>query len=163
MPEFPYMTEEAKLSLGREEVDVSDPVSLRQIKEYVAATDDWGNPHYTDPGLAAQTAYGEIVAPPLFYEAPLRRVVPESRLQEDGQYDDLAVPGIYGRSMAGGTEVEVFRLVRVGDVITKRAKVIEIQEKEGRTGRLIFQTTESRFTNQDEDLLAIEKRTLIFR
>ena len=91
MPELPYMTDEAKRWIGHETVEVSDPVSLRQIREYLAGTDDW-NPLYYDEEYAKGTQYGGIIAPRMFYRAPLRKVLLESELQEDGQYPDRSVP-----------------------------------------------------------------------
>ena len=162
MPELPYMTEEAKRWIGHETVEVSDPVSLRQIREYLAGTDDW-NPLYHDEEYAKQTHYGGIIAPRMFYRVALRRVVPESSLQEDGQYADLASPGVYGRSMAGNQEAELFEPVRVGDVLTMTTKVLDIFEKQGRSGLLIFQVDRASYTNQRGEQVAVDIRTTIFR
>ena len=137
-------------------------MSLRQIKEYLAGTDDW-HPLHRDAEYAAKTAYGDIIAPPLFFLAACREVVPESDLQEDGQYRGFVVPGVHGRSMVGEHEIEVIAPVRVGDIVTQREKVVEIQEKQGRSGKLIFVTTDSTFDNQRGERLATAKQTFIFR
>ena len=161
-PELPYVSEEAWRNLGREQVSVSDPVSPRQIKEYLAGTGDW-HPLHRDPEYAEGTAYGGIVAPPLFFLAACREVVPEDRLGEDGQYRDFGVPGVHGRSLAAGQEYELFAPVRVGDVITTREKVADIQEKNGRSGKLVLVTLETEFENQRGERLASARQTYIFR
>ena len=161
MPELPYLTEEARANIGVEKVVVSDPASLRHIKEFAAAMDDW-DPLYHDDEYAKTTHYGGVIAPPLFHQAMTRPVVPEDELQEDGQYQDIAVPGVYGRTLAGEGESEMFNPIYAGDVLTERTKVVDIQEKEGRSGRLIFVTSESAWTNQRGQLVARSRSNLIF-
>ncbi len=156
------MVEKARERIGDETVAVSDPVSLRQIKEFLAGTDDW-DPLYYDEEAARQGPYGEIIAPPLFYAAPLRKVVPESSLLEDGQHKGMAAPGVEGRSLHGGAALELHNPVRVGDIVTSRSQLKDVWVKEGRSGTLVFQLRETRFTDQDSRLLAVESTTLIFR
>jgi len=161
-PELPRVTEEAWRNLGRETVSVSDPVSLRQIKEYLAGTGD-AHPLHLDPEYARQTPYGGIVAPPLFFLAACRKIVSEDELGEDGQYRDFGVPGVYGRSLAGEQEYELCAPVRVGDVLTSRERVSAIREKTGRSGRLVLVTLDSEFTNQCGETVARARQTFIFR
>lgn len=163
MPETPYVDPEAWEQLGREQVRVSDPVSMRHIREYLAGADDW-NPLYCDETFARQSRYGGIVAPPLFFLVASRRVVPMSRLLEDGQYDDVMIPGIHGVSVLAGWDIELGEVpIRVGDVLTVREKVSDIQEKKGRSGRLIVVRKESEHTNQRGELVARDVQTIIFR
>ena len=162
MPDLPYMTEEAKQHIGRERVRVSEPVSARHIKMFAVGTDDL-NPLYIDAGKASELPYGEIIAPPWYYGIPTRPVVPEGDLIEDGQYNDTAVPGVYGRSMAGTREMEFDHPIRVGDVITERRKLVGIEEKQGRKGKLILQHFETTYTNQRGELIALERGTTMFR
>ncbi len=162
MPEYPYVTDEAREAIGKETVTVSDAVSLRHIKEYLAGTGEW-DPLYYDEEYAKQTPYGGVIAPPLFHGAIVRRVVPESDLKEDGQYTDIAVRGVFGRTLAGGISTELFNPIRVGDVITQRTKLVDIQEKQGRSGKLVLCLLEATCTNQRGELVAIDKSTLIFR
>ena len=164
LAEAQAMAEEAKKRLGNESgrVAVSDPVSLRQIKEFMAAMDDW-DPLYFDEEAARQGPLGRIAAPAMFFSAPLRKIVPESELWEDGQHKATAAPGIRGRSLAGGTEVELHGPVHVGDVITSRVRTGDVYAKEGKIGAMVFQVRETTYTNQHDDLLAVERTTTIFR
>ena len=161
MPDLPYMTDEARAAVGVEKVTVSDPVSLRHIREYVAAIDDW-DPIYVDEEAAKESPYGGIIAPPLFHGAVTRPVLAETDLQEDGQYKGFGVPGIHGRTLAGESETELFNPIRVGDVITEREKVVDIQEKQGRSGKLILVMSESTWTNQRGEMVARGRHSLIF-
>ena len=65
--------------------------------------------------------------------------------------------------MDGGTEIEFFAPVRAGDTLTGRSKILDIYQKEGRTGPLIFVVRESRYTNQKGELVLIEKGASILR
>ncbi|MFD9668689.1 MaoC family dehydratase N-terminal domain-containing protein [Rhodococcus sp. NPDC059968] len=136
----------------------SDPVSLRQLREYVAATggrpEEWGDPD--DPHAA-------IVTPPLFFHAVCRRVVAEADLGADGQYSFLGVEGVSGRTMAGGHKYELLEPVKVGDVLSVTERLKDITEKDGRTGPLVFVTTEADYHNHEGTLVARYQQTTIFR
>jgi ribosomal protein S28E/S33 len=136
----------------------SDPVSLRQIREYVAATggrpDDVGAGDHLDE---------RVCAPPLFFHSACRPVVAEDDLLPDGQYPFLGVEGVTGRTMAGGHKYEIFGPVRVGDVLTMTERLEDIVEKHGKSGPLVFVTTESSYHDQMGALVARYRQTVIFR
>ena len=139
-------------------VTTSDPVSLRQVREYVAGTGGdpgiWGDP--ADPTAP-------VVVPPLFFLAACRPVLAESDLLPDGQYPTMGVPGVDGRSMAAGNSFELFAPVRVGDVLTARERLLSLEHKAGRSGLLVFTETETEYTNQDGTLVARYRQTVVFR
>ena len=110
------------------------------VKRFVVATDDL-NPLYLDEERARHSRYGGLIAPPLFYMAPLTNPVPESELRPDGlPYEGKfpIPPTPLPRLMDGGTEIEFFVPIRVGDTLTGRCKITDIYQKDGRTGPLIF-------------------------
>src|SRR5262249_32938836 len=113
----PSVSGEAWQHVGRENVRVSDPVSMRHLREYLAGAAAW-NPLYCDEESAKRPHYEGIAAPPLFFLVASRRVVPMARLLEDGQYDDVMVPGVNGVSVLAGWDIEVDEPIRIGDVIT---------------------------------------------
>ena len=65
--------------------------------------------------------------------------------------------------MDGGIEIEFFVPIRVGDTLTARSKIVDIYQKEGRSGPLIFVVRETRYTNQHNALVLIEKGASILR
>ena len=73
------------------------------------------------------------------------------------------MPGVYGRSMAGEREAEFHNPIRVGDVITERRKLTDIELKHGRKGDLILQHYETTYANQRGELIVVERSTLLFR
>ena len=162
MSTTPSVSDEAWQYVGRESVRSSDPVSMRHVREYLAGADDW-NPLYCEEEFARRTHYEGIVAPPLFFLVASRRVVPISRLLEDGQYDDIMVPGVNGVSVLASWDIEIGEPIRIRDVITVREKILSIEEKQGRSGKLVVVTKESTHMNQRGEQVARAVQTIIFR
>jgi hydroxyacyl-ACP dehydratase HTD2-like protein with hotdog domain len=63
----------------------------------------------------------------------------------------------------GGSEWTFHRPVRVGDHLTEVAKILDMSEKPGRTGQLLFITRETTQTNQKGELLQTIRAISIFR
>jgi len=139
-----------------------EPVSLRHIKEYAAATGDWNQLH-VDERAAATGPHGRIVAPALMFQTVCREIIPEAQLMPDGQHANLGVEGVSGRAVFAGQEIELFEPVHVGDVITMQERLMGIEEKQGRSGALAIVTTEETYTNQDGGPIARTLTTRIFR
>jgi hydroxyacyl-ACP dehydratase HTD2-like protein with hotdog domain len=159
------ITDEIRSWIGREVRPWTIEVSRRDVTRFAVATDDL-NPLYLDEEQAKHSRYGGLIAPPLFYMAPLTEPVPETELRPDGLPFEgkLPVPPTpLPRLMDGGTEVEFLQPVRVGDVLTGRSKITNIYQKTGRSGPLIFVQRETTFTNQKGELVLIEKGASILR
>ena len=65
--------------------------------------------------------------------------------------------------MDGGTDIEFFAPIRVGDTLTARSKIVDIYQKEGRSGPLIFVVRETTYTNQNDEVVVVEKGSSILR
>lgn len=159
------ITDEIRSWIGRETPSWTIVVSQLDVKRFAVATDDL-NPLYLDEEKATQSVYGGLIAPPLFYMAPLTEPKPESELRPDGlPYEGKfpIPPTPLPRLMDGGTEIEFFQPIRVGDVLTGRSKIVDLYQKEGRSGPLIFVVRETSFTNQHGVLVLIEKGASILR
>jgi len=159
------MTDEIRSWIGRETPSWTIAVSRLDVQRFAVATDDL-NPLYLDEEKAQQSVYGGLIAPPLFYMAPLTEPKPESELRPDGlPYKGKfpIPPTSLPRLMDGGTDIEFFQPIRVGDVLTGRSKIVDIYQKEGRSGALIFVVRETTFTNQRGEVVLIEKGASILR
>ncbi len=159
------ITDEIRSWIGREVPPWTIEVTRRDVARFAVATDDL-NPLYLDEDRAKQSRYGGLIAPPLFYMAPLTEPVPETELRTDGlpfEGKFPVPPTPLPRLMDGGTEVEFLQPVRVGDVLTGRSQITDIYQKEGRSGPLIFVQRETTFTNQNGALVLIEKGATILR
>jgi hydroxyacyl-ACP dehydratase HTD2-like protein with hotdog domain len=153
----PTVSDDARARMGTVTARLrSDPVSLRQIREYVAAVGG-------RPERVGSADDGTVCAPPLFFHAACRPVVAEADLLPDGQYSFLGVSGVKGRTMAGGQKYEIVAPLHVGDVLTVTEHLVDIVEKQGRSGALVFVTTESTYHNQHDALVGRYRQTIIFR
>jgi hydroxyacyl-ACP dehydratase HTD2-like protein with hotdog domain len=159
------ITDEIRAWIGHETPPWTIEASKLDLKRFAVATDDL-NPLHFDEEYAQKSRHSGIIAPPLFYMAPLTNPAPESELRPDGlPYEGKfpIPPTPLPRLMDGGTEIEFFQPIRAGDTLTGRSKIVDIYQKEGRTGPLIFVVRESRFTNQRGELVLIEKGSSILR
>lgn len=157
------ITDEIRAWIGRETQPWTIEVTALDVKRFAVATDD-PNPLYYDEEIAKRSQYGGLVAPPLFYMAPLTDPVPESEMRPDGMpYEGRypIPPTPLPRLMDGGTEIEFFVPVRVGDRLTARSKITDIYQKEGRSGALIFVVRETTYTNQNDELVVVENGSSI--
>ena len=165
MPSESLITDEIRSWIGREVPPWTIEVTRRDVARFAVATDDL-NPLYLDEDAAQQSRHGGLIAPPLFYMAPLTEPVPETELRADGlpfEGKFPVPPTPLPRLMDGGTEVEFLQPVRVGDVLTGRSQITDIYQKEGRSGPLIFVQRETLFTNQRGEIVLIEKGATILR
>jgi acyl dehydratase len=157
------ITDEARAWIGRELSVETVTVTAPEIWRYCVGTGDL-NPLYHDAEAAARGPHGGIVAPPMFAMNATRRIVPEAALQADGQYAEaFAAPVRATRTLAGGVETRFGVPVRPGDTITARSKIVDLYEKVGRSGPLVFQITETTVTNQRDEVVLVSRGTLIIR
>ena len=135
---------------------VSEPLSLRQLREYLAGTGD-DLTEWADQDVAAARP-----VPPLFFHAACRPIVAEGDLREDGQYAFLGVAGVEGMTMSGGMRFEILAPVYLGDVLTVEERLASIEEKQGRSGPLVITTTLAEYRKQSGALVARYRQTIIF-
>lgn len=137
---------------------VSEPVSLRHVREYLAGTnaDPQNFTGFDESGAPSPT-------PPLFFHSACRPIVAENELLADGQYSFLGVEGVTGETLAGGNTFEIFAPVYVGDVLRTTETLVSIDERVGRSGPMVFTTTVTSYTNQDGSEVARYRQVIIFR
>ena len=130
----------------------SEPVSLEiekgHILRFADAIQD-ANPLYRDEVAARASRYGGIIAPPAFLRA-LRMVLPKV---------DLNLP--LSRILDGGSDWEYYHPVRAGDTITAVTRLVDLREREGRAGRMVFVVHETTYTNQFGQVVAKQRSTMI--
>ena len=133
------------------------------IRRYADAVDD-RNPVYWDEEYAKNSRYGSIIAPPGFFGWPTTWTggMPIRARLADEVSTVLAQAG-YVLGLDGGIEYEFFCPVRAGDVLTALPRVMDVYEREGKAGKLVFFVIETTYTNLSGDLVAKEHQTLIRR
>ena len=65
------------------------------------------------------------------------------------------------RLLDGGGDWEYFRPIRPGDVLTVVTKLVDIRERAGRMGTMVFLVSELTWRNQRNELVARSRGTSI--
>lgn len=159
MTEETLITPELKAMVGQEkDLPGIEAIDKTSIARYVHAISDL-DPLYLDEEYARETEYGGVVAPPTF----VFDLVPASaELGDDGRdLTRIKLPGY--RLARAGNEYQFFRLVRPGDAVNRKRKIVDVYEKESkRVGTIIFVVYDTTYTNQEGELLGINRETLMF-
>ena len=147
------LTQEILQDIGKSAPPRREIATRRDIRHYAMAT------RQRDPRFLA----GEE-APPLYYTALFWPEAPLDQLRADGLTKDLFFPALpLPRVMAGGVRVRFERPIRPGDELVAHRKIVDIREKEGKTGPLIFVDTETRIETEAVELVLTEINTTIAR
>ena len=178
MAEENYITEEVKRLIGKKSVVIKscDAVERGSIRRFTQAIMDH-DPLYWDDGYAARTRYRKTLAPPLFpfhimslqasgTPDPLDQAIKDR--DYDGAGDFMTARGLppipipFKRLLNGAIEVEFFKYAELGDKIITTSKYVDIFQKQGKKGPLIFVAMETEIKNDRDELLLIYKQTVIY-
>ena len=172
-----YITDEARSYIGMESEPVTawESVEPGAVRRFVQAIMD-DDPIYWDEEAATARGYDGPVAPPLYPGFAFRRPPgtpdPLDRVKENPNFDGIGgtgtgrlptIPNLPPRTLNGGVEAEFLALARHGDRITAQSKYVDIYEREGRSGKMVFIVTETTYTNQDGQVLVKIRNTGIRR
>ena len=153
----------ARELLGRtSEPETRPPITFDEIARYAYAVDDV-RPSYVDAERSKDGPYGGIVAPPLFTGSTNFPPTAIADLRPDGLPDtrndplQLRIPGAQSRFT--GMDVTFIEPIRPGDVLTHQSTVTDVEEKQGRSGTMIFTTKEMTITNQHGGTVMIDRTT----
>jgi hypothetical protein len=178
-----YVTPEMKALIGSE----SNPresnmeATHSEHRRFIHAIMD-DDPIYYDEEYAKKTRYGGIVCAPLFPSSVDRRQMGTPDPLKEGfeanpEYDGRGVgtegggrdglPAIdlsnLPRMLNGGNEIEFFQYMQLGERTISKTRIVDIFEREGRTGRMVFIINETEVTNEKGDMLMINRSTAIRR
>jgi hypothetical protein len=125
-----------------------DPVNQPMIRHWAAAFED-ENPIYTDPERAAASRFGAIVAPPMMLQTWTMPTPKITGIAERGgspvEFTSNPLTGLdaegYIATLATNSEFEIFRYLKLGEVITSTMEIESVsEEKQTRIGRGHFIT-----------------------
>ena len=151
----------AEQSLPDYEVDVGR-TDIQRFARAIGETD----PIYFDVAAARSAGHPDLVAPayfPYVIRNQAAHLVDRERLAPDGSARGDVPPLPTTRAMAGETEIELGPPIHAGDTITLEKRIMDLFEKEGRSGTLVFVKTEFTFRNQHGDAVFTERFTRIYR
>ena len=118
-----------------------EPISLHDIRRWAHYSVGDDNPLWSDAEYAKRTIWGRNIAPPTFLHTIDSCIV---------------APGLPGiQWIFGGSRWEHFIPVHSDDLITAKARLIDVQVKRGKTASLFLnQVGEVLFTNQHNQLVS---------
>ena len=141
-----------KSIIGKTGKPFTMPIEWSKVREFARAVRD-PNPIYFDPELAKKEC-GGIPVPVTFLQTSAFWQTAESMPPLD-MFD-------MRRILHGEQEFEFFKPIFVGDTLTGVTKVADVLEKEGgRGGKMTLLITETEYTNQKGEKVALSRSTLI--
>lgn len=149
------LTAEHRAYIGRQSEPITVEVSRRDIVRYAIATEQ----------TEAKYLRGDE-APPMFVFNLLSIPRPIAELGDDGLPRGRGEGGPrlpLARVMAGGTELTMHRPIRPGDRLTGTSQIVEMLEKQGSQGPLIFTVRELRVVDAEGNAVFEERQTSIAR
>ena len=160
------LSEEVSRLIGKAGDVMVFEVEKEPIRRFADAVGD-PNRLYWDEEYAKSSKYGSIIAPPGFISSPWfsrpKSGAPASSTREELraalQNAGYTNPG----AVDAGIEYEFFCPVRAGDTIAFTSSIKEVVEREGKTGKMAFIVTETKYTNQNGELVATARGTSIQR
>ena len=143
------ITQDMRDAIGVESEPATHVVEIGAIKTFAEAIGD-SNPIYSDARAALKTRYAGLIAPPTF----LRSLTPgPPKVAFRAPYPDL---------LDGGSEWEYLGPpVRPGDRITVTSRIVDLRERTGRLGAMLFKVLETRYADQTGAAVALERNTII--
>lgn len=125
------LNQETLAAIGRSETLGPITVLRQEIRKYAIAT-----------GQTFQPFLDGDEAPPMYFMALAWKLDELSDLAEDGLPHDYLIPDFpLEKRMGGGMRVELNRPIVHGDTLCAERTLVEIYEKQGRAGPLIFHVT----------------------
>ncbi|MAF51576.1 MAG: dehydratase [Chloroflexi bacterium] len=124
----------------------TNAVEQGAIEKFARAIGDT-NPLFSDEAAARKSRYGGIIAPPTFFRS----------LRSGPSKVDVQSP--YPANLDGGSEWEYFEPVRPGDRITVTTYLANAFERAGRLGNMLFMVRETKYVNQFDTVVALQRST----
>jgi len=180
------LTAEVKAVIGAtaEKIEASLPWGIERegLRVFTNAIMD-PDPRYWDDEFAKTTKFGAVITPPIYCTYLGRRTRPGSEdpvtraFAENPNSDGIggvrsaesrgglpSVPTHLKRILNAGNEIEVRQYPKLGDRIFSQAKYADIKERAGKDGsRMLIVTTETVYTNQNDEVLCILRASSIRR
>ncbi len=139
---------ELRSFIGVESNAVTYEIERHAVERFACAIGD-PNPLYSDREYAESTSLGGLIAPPTFFRSLLPGGYPKP------------YPEPFAHILDGGSKYRYNEPVKVGDQITVVRKIIDLFEKHGRMGTMLFKISEIAYTNQTGRLVATQTTTTI--
>ena len=156
------ITPEVESLIGQETTPERNkfPISREMAYDVADAIED-PNPLYVDVTYATNSRFGSLMCPPL---ATWKDIAPPLGYFGAGQESHFQVPLPFnGYGFNGGSDWQFLRPPFVDAWVTRQFKILDIFEKQGRSGSLVFIVRQETQTDQHGDTISLAKRVSIHR
>jgi 3-methylfumaryl-CoA hydratase len=152
LPEQNVKIDQLKSWIGRIE-RAEDSITPQQVQRLAAVLDRSGAPQSGDP------------LPPLWHWIFFTTGIRQSELAPDGHAarGEFLPPVFLPRRMWAGGRLRFHSAIQIGDHIARHSEIRSIDEKLGRSGRLIFVTVGHKFSADNGTLLLSEEQDIVYR
>ena len=156
------ITPEVKALIGQETPPERNrfPISQEMAYDVADAIED-PNPLFIDKAEAERSRFHGLLCPPL---ATWKDIAPPIGYFGAGQESHFQVPlpfNSYG--LNGGSDWQSLRPPYVGEWITRQYRILDIYQKEGRSGSLVFVERQETQTNQNGHMILLARHVSIHR
>jgi 3-methylfumaryl-CoA hydratase len=144
---------------------------LNHLRTWIGRTQteqEWVSPRLAQQ-LAATLGLEDLprigcALPPLWHWALFPHIVSQSQVDSDGhpKRGGFLPPVPLPRRMWAGSRVRFERPLMVGSEVTRTSQIIDVAEKEGRTGKLVFVRLRHELEDRDGPLIS-EEQDVVYR
>ena len=138
-----------------------DEVSTWAINRFIEATTD-ENPLWRDEKYAGKTNWGGIIAPPAFlhvFDPSNRAFRKRPDLSHMATIMPFELP--FPKMFQAFNEFQFFTPLRPGDLITSTARIGDVYEREGKSGRMVFVRMDNEHRNQLNKIVGITSEAMV--
>ena len=150
----PLVTDEIRALIGKDWPPVELDVDRTGVRMWARAV-GFEDPVFYDEDVARERGFASLPAPPGFVGAPRWRPDdPEPGPPIRGLHPELT------RSLNGGTEFEYRAPILAGDTLVATTRIVAVEEKDGKVGRMLIFRRETTYRRDGEDV-AFMRQTVI--
>lgn len=156
------VTDEVRAMLGARKVYTAPEAFGGAAGRYFAIAIGDDNPIYSDPEFARANGLSGVTAPPtLITETNQYANLPMAPDGYAGHVWEIEIPGT--RKVRGGNTYTFERRLRPEDVVTATWEIHKLEEKKtGKGADMMIVHSRATYTNQDDELIAVNDETIIF-
>ena len=155
MTEASAITAEMRAAIGKEWEPVTVEVDKTAVRMFARAV-GYTDLIYYDEEYAKSKGYRSLPCPMGFVGHPIHRPDRSSRPAYVMPFKTS-----YKRVLNGGTDFEYYEPICAGDVLTATTKVVDMTERTGGMGPMLFITSDTIYKNQQGRAVAKFRGTLI--
>ncbi len=156
------LTEKMKAQVGQETPPWTFEVTSTSVRAFARGV-GYTDPVYYDLEAAQRAGYRNLPAPPTYLGTPV--FIP-------GKSDDTFSRPLHREHrvchglenvLDGGTEIEYFKDICAGDTLSAVTKLAGLKVKKSKLlGKMLIIITKTRYTNCDNEVVAVQKGHAIF-